>query len=152
MKHWIQTGAVAAGIALAVALLPGCVVKTATDVNIANNASVAGPSTDASPSPSPCTVTSLDLGTEGDAVEIARGGTVKLVIAYRGAQGVELPSSCTANLAPNWTAAGACTLLDSASAPRLKAPGDAVVGATCTASARLGLLESRTITLTVVAQ
>lgn len=146
MKNWISV--VVVGIVLA----SGCVLKTSTDVDIANSASVSGPSADASPSPTPCTVASLDLGTQGDATTIPRSGAVVLVLAYRGAQGAELPESCTANIAPTWTAAGVCTLLDSASAPRLRAPADAVVGATCTASARLGTLTSRTVTLTVVAQ
>lgn len=152
MKHWIKSGAVAAGLCLAVLLGGGCVLKTSTDVDVNQGQSISGPTADASPSPTPCDVASLDLGTEGDAVNVVRGGSVVLVIAYRGAQGVELPATCTANLAPKWTAAGVCVLIDSASTPRLKAPADAPLGSTCTASARLGSIESRTVTLTVVAQ
>lgn len=132
---------------IAVLMLSACVYST-SDIQVGQGQSITG--TSPSPSPDPqCELRSLDAGTAGDATTVAPGSAVGLVLSAYGAQGLELSGACLATLSPTWSTSGPCLLEGGGWAPSLRAPSGTPIGASCSARARAGGLESNEVRVTV---
>jgi hypothetical protein len=149
---------VAQMFALALAVLVGSaacnIIKVSQDSD--QSQGISGPTTPtASPSPGgACAVKAADLGSEGDVFTAAAGGRVGLVLTVYGEQGLELTDNCRTGLAPTYSVtslplANQCYIEGSSWSASIRVASTAAAGTSCTAKARVGGVESDTLTITV---